>query len=91
MTEWKTYRLGDIATMKYGKLPPKNNSGRYPIWSGYRNVGLTDTYNCDKGTIIVVARGVGGTGDVKMAKEDCFLTNLSIAVRSCLNFSKIFC
>ena len=80
MTEWKTYRLGDIATMKYGKLPPKNNSGRYPIWSGYRNVGLTDTYNCGKGTIIVVARGVGGTGDVKMAKEDCFLTNLSIAV-----------
>ena len=80
MTEWKTYRLGDIATMKYGKLPPKNNSGQYPIWSGYRNVGFTDTYNCSKGTIIVVARGVGGTGDVKIAKEDCFLTNLSIAV-----------
>ena len=80
MTEWKTYRLGDIATMKYGKLSPKNNSGQYPIWSGYRNVGFTDTYNCSKGTIIVVARGVGGTGDVKIAKEDCFLTNLSIAV-----------
>ena len=79
MTEWKIYRLGDIATMKYGKLPPKNNSGQYPIWSGYRNVGFTDTYNCSKGTIIVVARGVGGTGDVKIAKEDCFLTNLSIA------------
>lgn len=85
MTEWKTYRLGDIATMKYGKLPPKNNSGRYPIWSGYRNVGLTDTYNCGKGTIIVVARGVGGTGDVKIAKEDCFLTNLSIAVNLDVN------
>ena len=80
MTEWKIYRLGEIATMKYGKLPPKNNSGQYPIWSGYRNVGFTDTYNCSKGTIIVVARGVGGTGDVKIAKEDCFLTNLSIAV-----------
>ena len=85
MTSWKTYRLGDIATMKYGKLPPKNNSGRYPIWSGYRNVGLTDTYNCGKGTIIVVARGVGGTGDVKIAKEDCFLTNLSIAVNLDVN------
>ena len=85
MTEWKTYRLGDIATMKYGKLPPKNNKGKYPIWSGYRNVGLTDTYNCGKGTIIVVARGVGGTGDVKIAKEDCFLTNLSIAVNLDVN------
>ena len=80
MTSWKTYRLGDIATMKYGKLPPQNSCGQYPIWSGYRNVGFTDTYNCSKGTIIVVARGVGGTGDVKIAKEDCFLTNLSIAV-----------
>ena len=85
MTSWKTYRLGDIATMKYGKLPPKNNSGQYPIWSGYRNVGFTDTYNCGKGTIIVVARGVGGTGDVKIAKEDCFLTNLSIAVNLDVN------
>jgi len=28
----------------------------------------------------VVARGVGGTGDVKISSEDCFLTNLSIAV-----------
>ena len=82
---WKTYRLGDVATMKYGKLPPKNNSGQYPIWSGYRNVGFTDTYNCGKGTIIVVARGVGGTGDVKIAKEDCFLTNLSIAVNLDVN------
>ena len=27
-----------------------------------------------------MARGVGGTGDVKVAKEDCFLTNLSISV-----------
>ena len=77
---WKIYRLGDISTMKYGKLPPQNSCGQYPIWSGYRNVGFTDTYNCSKGTIIVVARGVGGTGDVKIAKEDCFLTNLSIAV-----------
>lgn len=28
----------------------------------------------------MVARGVGGTGDVKISSEDCFLTNLSIAV-----------
>ena len=79
-TNWKTYKLGDIATMKYGKLPPKESLGEFPIWSGYRIVGTTNTFNCEKGTIIVVARGVGGTGDVKIAKEDCFLTNLSISV-----------
>ena len=80
MEQWKEYRLGDISNMKYGKLPPKQNNGSYPIWSGYRNVGFATTYNCRKGTIIVVARGVGGTGDVKISSEDCFLTNLSIAV-----------
>lgn len=81
MGEWKTYRLGEIATFKYGKLPPKNsNIGQYPIWSGYRYVGYTNTFNCPKNSIIVIARGVGGTGDVKIAKEDCFLTNLSIIV-----------
>ena len=81
MEEYRTYRLGNIADMKYGKLPSSSsNNGRYPIYSGYRYVGFTDTFNCKKGTVIVVARGVGGTGDVKLVKEDCFLTNLSIAV-----------
>ena len=82
MEEATTYKLGDISTMKYGKLPPKhNNEGNYPIWSGYRYVGKCNEYNCNKGDIIIVARGVGGTGDVKIAKEDCYLTNLSIQVK----------
>ena len=82
MEEATTYKLGDISTMKYGKLPPKHiNEGNYPIWSGYRYVGKCNEYNCNKGDIIIVARGVGGTGDVKIAKEDCYLTNLSIQVK----------
>ena len=80
MEEWKEYRLGDISSMRYGKLPPTSMGGIYPVWSGYRNVGTANTMNCSKGTMVVVARGVGGTGDVKIAKEDCYLTNLSIAV-----------
>ena len=36
--------------------------------------------NIDKQELIVVARGVGGTGDVKLSPGACFLTNLSIAV-----------
>ena len=80
MEEWKEYKLGEISTMKYGKLPPKSAGGRFPVWSGYRYVGTSDVMNCPKGTMVVVARGVGGTGDVKIAKEDCYLTNLSIAV-----------
>lgn len=81
MSEWKEIKLEDFASLKYGKLPPKGivPSG-YPIWSGYKYVGAAETFNCPKDTPIVVARGVGGTGDVKIAKEDCFLTNLSISV-----------
>jgi type I restriction enzyme S subunit len=80
MEDWKDYKLGDISSMKYGKLPPSSCGEKYPVWSGYRYVGKADTFNCTKGTMIVVARGVGGTGDVKIAKEDCYLTNLSISV-----------
>ena len=83
MSGWQEVKLGDIASFKYGKMPPKEeikDTGKYPIFSGYRYVGYTDTYNIDQNQLIVVARGVGGTGDVKLSKEKCFLTNLSIAV-----------
>ena len=75
--------LNQIATnFRYGKMPDKSkitDSGDYPVWSGYRYVGFYDGKNVNKDEIVVVARGVGGTGDVKICKEDCFLTNLSIA------------
>ena len=79
--EWKEVRLGDIATMQYGKLAPKKkDEGKVPIFTGYKNVGYTDKINCYKNTIVVVARGVGGCGDVKITNEDCYLTNLAISV-----------
>lgn len=75
--------LEEIATnFRYGKMPDKEKiteNGKYPIWSGYRYVGYYDEKNVVKNEVVVVARGVGGTGDVKICKEDCFLTNLSIA------------
>lgn len=81
--EYKT--LNEIATnFRYGKMPDKSkltDSGDYPVWSGYRYVGYYDEKNVNKDEIVVVARGVGGTGDVKICKEDCFLTNLSIAFK----------
>jgi type I restriction enzyme S subunit len=52
----------------------------YPVFSGYRVVGASTKYHYEQPEIIVVARGVGGTGDVKMSPPFCFLTNLSIAV-----------
>ena len=80
--EVNIFKFSDIATFKYGKMPAKGmvqGQGKYPVNSGYRYVGYCDEYNTDENTLIVVARGVGGTGDVKITKEKCYLTNLSIS------------
>ncbi|WP_297205909.1 restriction endonuclease subunit S [uncultured Pluralibacter sp.] len=81
-SKWIKYRLGDIATFSYGKMPKKEliGLGKYVVFSGYK---YTDNYpekNLSVGDLIVVARGVGGTGDVKIANQDCYLTNLSIKI-----------
>ena len=78
-------KLSELAIdFKYGKMPDKSKireCGDYPIYSGYRIVGYYDEFNLDKDQLVVVARGVGGTGDVKLSPCKCFLTNLSIAVQ----------
>jgi type I restriction enzyme S subunit len=68
--------------MKYGKLPPQETSGHegFPIYTGYRIAGFCDEYLYNEPEVIVVARGVGGTGDVKMSPEKSWITNLSIVL-----------
>ena len=81
--KWETVRLGDIATnFFYGSMPRKDDlsDSGYPVFSGYRVVGYSKKYNIKNDTLVVIARGVGGTGDVKIAPAKSFLTNLSIAV-----------
>src|ERR1035437_6719352 len=80
MSEWKECKLGKIAKFSYGTMPKKEKlgSGKYPTFSGYKYQYRYPEFNCKKGDIVVVARGVGGTGDVKIVKEDAYLTNLSI-------------
>jgi type I restriction enzyme S subunit len=79
---WRSVRLGEIATMKYGKLPPKETSDHegFPIFTGYRISGYCSEYLYDEPEVIVVARGVGGTGDVKMSPEKSWVTNLAIVL-----------
>lgn len=77
----RSVQLGSISSMKYGKLPPKEilDSG-YPIFTGYRISGYSKEYLYRDAMLIVVARGVGGTGDVKIAPEQAWITNLSIVL-----------
>lgn len=79
----RCYRLDEISNnFVYGSMPKPElivEQG-YPIFSGYRYIGFYSKYNIENRSIVVVARGVGGTGDVKIAHPKTFLTNLSILV-----------
>jgi type I restriction enzyme, S subunit len=80
--KWKKVRLADICKFKYGEMPKRGdlvNSGN-PVYSGYRFVGFSNRFHYSDPEIIVVARGEGGTGDIKMTPPRCFLTNISIAI-----------
>lgn len=80
MREWKEYPLSSIASFRYGKMPVASKfvEQGYPVFSGYRIVGKYPEWNCEKGQVIIVARGVGGTGDVKIVPERSYVTNLSL-------------
>jgi len=77
---WKEVKLGDISEFTYGKMPKKDQIREhgFPIFSGYRIVGYYDEFMYENEMLIIVARGVGGTGDVKFAPPKSFITNLSI-------------
>lgn len=77
----KQVRLCDIANMRYGKLPPKDifDVG-YPIFTGYRIAGYAKEYLYEQTMLVVVARGVGGTGDVKISPPKSWITNLCIVL-----------
>ncbi len=79
---WRKTKLGKACRFKYGEMPKKSDltTEGYPVYSGYRLVGHSPRYHYRDSEIIVVARGIGGTGDIKMTPRFCFLTNLSIAI-----------
>lgn len=82
MKKWKEYKLGSISKMIYGKMPPENIMAEtgYPIYTGYRIAGFANKYLFEEPKLIVVARGVGGTGDVKISPAKAWITNLSIII-----------
>lgn len=80
---WQKVTLGELASFYYGKMPERerlNRGGPFVVYSGYQNVGYYDDYNSDE-DLIVVARGVGGTGDIKISPAKSFVTNLSIVIK----------
>lgn len=82
MSDMEYVKLGNIAKFRYGKMPDKDKflDDGYPVFSGYRITGYYSEYMVENPTLIVVARGVGGTGDVKISPPKSYITNLSIIV-----------
>ena len=74
--------LGDVAQFKYGVTPKKDRlgNGKYLAFSGYQVVGAYPEKMYSIPQLIIVARGVGGCGDIKYTPSNCYLTNLSIAI-----------
>ncbi len=74
--------LSTIAKFKYGTMPKKDKlgTGHYQAFSGYQIVGTYPEVMFENPQLIIVARGVGGCGDVKYTPANCYLTNLSIAI-----------
>ena len=81
---FKKKLLGDICNMRYGKMPKKEDlvdSGGYPIFTGYLISGYHKDYMFKEPEIIVVARGIGGAGDIKISPPNSWITNISIAMQ----------
>ncbi len=75
--------LGDFCSFKYGKTIRKSeifSNGLFPVFSGYQIVGYLDSFMYEDSQLLVVCRGVGGTGDIKLSPEKCSITNLSIVI-----------
>lgn len=87
--------LGEIARFRYGKMPETEKilvddaTGGFPIFTGYRIAGRYSEFNIETPKLIVVCRGVGGTGDVKITPAKCWLTNLSIVFELVKEFADI--
>ena len=79
---WSRVQLGNLADFTYGKMVPasKRTERGVPVYSGYGITGYCKEAMFTESQLIVVARGVSGTGNVRITPEKCYLTNLSIAV-----------
>ena len=79
---WRVEKLEKFTKMKYGKMLDSEffiEKG-YPVFSGYGIRGYYSEYMYEEPQILVLCRGVSGTGEVRLSPRFSFITNLSIVV-----------
>jgi len=79
---WGVEKLEKFTKMKYGKMLASDlflEKG-YPVFSGYGVRGYYSEYMYEQPQILVLCRGVSGTGEVRLSPRFSYITNLSIVV-----------
>src|SRR5690606_34114743 len=79
---WEVGKLETVSNLKYGKMLDSDkflDSG-FPVFSGYGVRGYYSEYMYEKEQILVLCRGVSGTGEVRLSPKFSYITNLSIVV-----------
>ncbi len=79
---WRFDKLEKFTKMKYGKMLDSElflEKG-YPVFSGYGVRGYYSEYMYEEPQILVLCRGVSGTGEVRLSPRYAYITNLSIVV-----------
>lgn len=79
MSEWKTYKLGDVVDMRNGKKRPKE-AGKFPVYGGNGILDYTNQYNAEN--VIVVGRVGAYCGSVYRCKQKCWVSDNAICVNS---------
>lgn len=80
---WRVIKIDEVCSLCYGKFLSQANldGGGFPVFSGYRVVGTHSVYLYAEPQLIMVCRGVGGSGDVKFSPPMSWITNLSIVIQ----------
>lgn len=77
MSEWKTYKIGDVVDMRNGKKRPKE-AGNFPVYGGNGILDYTNQYNAEN--VIVVGRVGAYCGSVYRCKQKCWVSDNAICV-----------
>ena len=79
---WNVLSINKFANLKYGKMLDSDKflAKGYPIFSGYGIRGYYSSYMYEEPQILVLCRGVSGTGEVKLSPPKAYITNLSIVI-----------
>lgn len=79
---WRIEKLEKFTNLRYGKMLDSELflENGYPVFSGYGVRGYYSEYLYEEPQILVLCRGVSGTGEVRLSPRFSFITNLSIVV-----------